>query len=205
MRTNKTNMFLLLKNLTNVIMTIFSSFLKSNVLLLLSLSLLLFTVSGCALPQEPIDIVVMPQPQSPQQAEAVANRFTEPTSQKPTVVESAMELSKKYAELSREAAALKQQNKELLAENQRTGERLSSVEAELLQAQKELTEANDLLVEMRIELNNWKTNVLGFREEMRQADTEQLKALFKILTVLGGEVKGASDDSNKNQEPEPIK
>ena len=201
MRTNKTNMFLLLKNLTNVIMTIFSSFLKSNVLLLLSLSLLLFTVSGCALPQEPIDIVVMPQPQSPQQAEAVANRFTEPTSQKPTVVESAMELSKKYAELSREAAALKQQNKELLAENQRTGERLSSVEAELLQAQKELTEANDLLVEMRIELNNWKTNVLGFRQEMRAADTEQLKALFKILTVLGGEVKDSTNNSsNKSQD-----
>lgn len=178
---------------------------KTNMFLLLNLSLSLFTVSGCTFPQEPIDIVVMPQAQSPQQARAVANRFTEPTSQKPTVVESAMELSKKYADLSSEAASLKQQNKELLTENQRAGDRLSSVEAELQQTQKELTEANDLLIEMRVELNNWKTNVLGFREEMRQADTEQLKALFKILTILGGEVKGNSNNSNKNQAPEPTK
>ena len=177
---------------------------KTNMFLLLNLSLSLFTVSGCTLPQKPIDIVVMPQAQSPQQARAVANRFSEQDPQKPTVVESAMALSEKYAELSREAATLKQQNKELLTENQRAGERLSSVEAELQQTQKELTEANDLLIEMRIELNNWKTNVLGFREEMRQADTEQLKALFKILTILGGE-KGNPSNSNKSQAPEPTK
>ena len=58
---------------------------------------------------------------------------------------------------------------------------------------------------MRVELNNWKTNVLGFREEMRQADTEQLKALLKVLTILGGEVKGTSNNSNESQEPESIK
>lgn len=178
---------------------------KTNMFLLSNLSLLLFRVSGCTLPQEPVDIVVMPQSQSPQQARAVANRFSEPTSQNPTVVESAMELSKKYADLSREAALLKQQNKELLTQNQHAGDRLSSMEAELLQTQKELTEANDLLIEMRIELNNWKTNILGFREEMRQADTEQLKALFKILKMLGGEVKANSSNSNKGQSPEPIK
>lgn len=92
---------------------------KTNMFLLLNLSLSLFTVSGCTLPQKPIDIVVMPQAQSPQQARAVANRFSEQDPQKPTVVESAMALSEKYAELSREAATLKQQNKELLTENQR--------------------------------------------------------------------------------------
>jgi len=157
---------------------------KINMLLLLNLSLLLFTVPGCSLPQGPIDIVVTPKSRSPQQAGDVAKRFSEQEPQKPTVVESAMALSEKYAKLSNEAASLKQQNKELLTDNQRLSDQLSSVEDELLQAQKELTEANDLLVEMRVELNNWKTNVLGFREEMRQADTEQLKALFKILTVL---------------------
>jgi len=223
MKTNKTNMFCFVENLTDVIlskaknlkfscakdsslhfipfrMTVFRGFLQSN-MFLLNLSLLLFTVSGCTLPQEPVDIVVTPKIQPPRQDESVAKRFSEPTSQKPTVVESAMELSKKYADLSKEAAELKQQNKELSAENQRSAERLISLEAELKQTQKELTEANDLLVEMRVELNNWKTNVLGFRQEMRAADTEQLKALFKILTVLGGEVKDSTNNSsNKSQD-----
>jgi hypothetical protein len=41
---------------------------------------------------------------------------------------------------------------------------------------------------MRIELNNWKTNILGFRDEMRDADKTQLQALLRILKALGGEV-----------------
>jgi hypothetical protein len=41
---------------------------------------------------------------------------------------------------------------------------------------------------MRIELNEWKTNILGFRDEMRNADKAQLQALMKILEALGGEV-----------------
>ncbi len=63
-----------------------------------------------------------------------------------------------------------------------------ALEGQLQQTQKELAEANDLLIEMRIELNNWKTDVLGFRDEMRDAETAQLQTLFRILQVLGGQV-----------------
>ena len=73
-------------------------------------------------------------------------------------------------------------------------------------------QANDLLIEMRIELNNWKTNILGFRDEMRDAEKEQLKALIRILTVLGGEIEPQSElaqnlsqDDNTPTKPNPAR
>jgi hypothetical protein len=51
-----------------------------------------------------------------------------------------------------------------------------------------LSEANGLLIEMRVELNNWKSDILGFRDEMRNAETAQLETLLRILKVLGGQV-----------------
>ena len=120
--------------------------------------------------------------------EAVAERFQESTLQGPTAVESAIELSEKYAKLSEEAAVIRQQNNGLITENRRLKEQVTALEADLLQAQKELTEANSLLREMIVELNNWKADVIGFREEMRSAEKAQLEALLKILQILGGEV-----------------
>jgi hypothetical protein len=58
----------------------------------------------------------------------------------------------------------------------------------LQQAHKELAEANSLLIDMRVELNNWKADILGFRNEMRNAETAQLETLLRILKVLGGQV-----------------
>ena len=119
-------------------------------------------------------------------------RFEDPAQGAPTAIESAMELSAKYAKLSDEMALLKQKNQQLLAENQDLKDRLAPCQAQLVQAQKELAEANDLLIEMRVELNNWQANVIGFRDEMRDADKAQLEALLKILQVLGGETKTQS-------------
>ncbi|MFB0524723.1 MAG: hypothetical protein ACETVZ_04235, partial [Phycisphaerae bacterium] len=50
---------------------------------------------------------------------------------------------------------------------------------------------------MRIELNNWKANVLGFRDERREAEIAQLEALLKILKILGGEVTRAPTESGQ--------
>lgn len=130
--------------------------------------------------------------------EAAATRFKESAPQGPTAVESALELSEKYAKLSEKAAALRQDNKNLLNENKQLTENLANYDAQLKQTQKELSEANDLLIDMRIELNNWKADILGFREEMRQADTEQLQALINILEILGGDMK---KETNKAEEP----
>ena len=44
------------------------------------------------------------------------------------------------------------------------------------------------MLQTRIELNNWKNDVLGFRGEMQDAQKAQLEALLKILKLMGGEV-----------------
>jgi septal ring factor EnvC (AmiA/AmiB activator) len=123
------------------------------------------------------------------QSSPIERRFNQTGAKDPTVVESALDLSKKYAILSDEAAAMRQENQKLFSENRSLKERNAPLEAELKQTKKELAETNNLLVDMRVELNNWKNNILGFRNELRQADSEQLKALLEILKILGGEIK----------------
>ena len=160
---------------------------KTKTLLLLTLAApALLWLSGCST-QKPAAI----HPDDPLQKfwnENVAKRFQEPGAPGGTVVESAIELSEKYAALSEEAVKLRQQNQDLTAKNQQLSEQAAALDAQIQQAQKELAEANDLLIDMRIELNNWKSNILGFRDEMRAAETAQLEALLKILKALGGQV-----------------
>ncbi len=174
---------------------------NKKTILLMILLVPIFLLS-CVSVQEPLEVAVrsdstvrLSSPKSEkQQSASVAKRFQESASQvqNPTVVESAMELSKKHAKLSEEAAVLRQQNKDIIAQKQQLEDHVVALEAQLRQTQKELTEANDLLISMRIELNNWKVDILGFRDEIRDAETAQLEALLKILKVLGGEVKTKS-------------
>lgn len=114
------------------------------------------------------------------------SRFQNPASGQ-SALDSAIELSKKFAALSEEMAQMQVQREKLVVENNKLKAQVAELMPEAQQARKELAEANDLLVEMRIELNNWKSDVLGFREELRAADKIQLEALLKILRVLGGE------------------
>jgi len=173
---------------------------------LLVQSLLVFLSSGCQVPQGPVKVVFPPDPAETQASAGgptVAKRFQQSAPKAPTVVESAMELSEKYANLSDEVAALRGENQEFIAENSYLKEQLAICEAQLQQAQKELNETNDLLIEMRIELNNWKADILGFRGEMRDAEKTQLEALLKILNILGGEVKAESTQGKDVNSTEP--
>ncbi|MHC4570554.1 MAG: hypothetical protein ACYS0C_00560 [Planctomycetota bacterium] len=160
-------------------------------------SLLIFLLLGCALPNKPVEVVFLPDSTEEQQNASVARRFQESAPQGPTMIESAIELSGKYAKLSEQTVVLQQKNQVFIAENRRLKEQVAAFDAQLKQTQKELAEANDLLVEMRIELNNWKFDILGFRDEMRDADKAQLQALLKILNILGGEVKAESTQDKK--------
>jgi chromosome segregation ATPase len=158
---------------------------KRNIFLLMLL--LTFLTFGCTPSRGPLEVVLPPSVDD-QQSEAVAKRFQNSSIQGRTAVESAIELSEKYAKLSEQAAELRDKNKDLTDENTKLKEQIDTLKADLQQTKKELTEANDLLVEMLTELNNWKASILGFRDEMREAEKAQLEALLKILEILGGEV-----------------
>jgi chromosome segregation ATPase len=159
------------------------------VILLASVTPALLLLSGCSLQKQSKTGIYPDDPLQKYWSENVAKRFLEPGSRGNTAAESAIELSQKYASLSEEAAALRQQNQDLTSKNQQLQGQTAALEARVQQAQKELAEANDLLIEMRVELNNWKSNILGFRDEIRAAETAQLEALLKILNVLGGQVQ----------------
>jgi len=159
---------------------------KFQLFLLVSVSTAL--AGGCSIGRGPIGFVPVSDFEAVRSDASVARRFEGTSTQGATELESAIELSGKYASLSDKATALRQEKQELLAENLGLKEQVGALETELKQAKKELTEANDLLREMVIELNNWKSSVMGFREEVRGADKAQLQALLKILRVLGGQV-----------------
>ena len=163
---------------------------NNKAILLAVFALQILLLSGCSSDPKRAKVAVHPDdPLAKYWNDAVAKRFQEPASHGSTPADSAIELSEKYARLFEEAAALKQQNQDFSAKNQQLTEQTAAIEAQLQRAQKELAEANDLLIEMRVELNNWKSNILGFRDEMREAETAQLEALLRILTVLGGQVR----------------
>ena len=165
---------------------------NKKIMLLSITSLLISLPSGCTVTKEPGKLTLQtssvqhPQQNTKPPTGSVVKRFQEPASQGPTTVESAIELSEKYAKLSKQVVLLQQKKQDLITENHHIKQQLTTCESQLQQTQKELAEANDLLIEMRIELNNWKTNILSFRDEMRDADTAQLQALLKILNILGG-------------------
>ncbi len=160
-----------------------------------ALSGLMFFTS-CSTPEGPIKVVLpsIGPPEKPLN-NAIENRFQQSSPQGPTAVETAIELSKKHSQLSEKMFILRQEKQDLLTENGLLKDQLTTYKAQLQQTQTELTEANDLLIEMRIELNNWKVNVTGFQDEMRKADTAQLDALLKIFEMLGGEIQTELDQA----------
>jgi len=129
---------------------------------------------------------------SPNASASAANRFQDTPLEGRTAVESAIELSEKYARLSDQTVALREENQRLLTDNENLVQQIATLEAKLRQTLKELGEANDLLIDMLTELNNWKTNILGFRGEMREAAKAQLEALLKVLEILGGEAEAGN-------------
>ena len=161
---------------------------KKKIISIVLLLVPIFLLSGCSSTQKPADIAADSAPVERQQNDSIARRFQEPDPEGSTVVASAMKLSSEYSRLNQEAALLRQQNEDLIAKNRQLNEQAVSLEARLQQTQKELAEANSLLIDMRVELNNWKADILGFREEMRNAETAQLETLLRILKVLGGQV-----------------
>ncbi len=149
--------------------------------------LLAFVFSGCS-SMKAVKIVLPPDFQSEKpKATDDGKRFQQNTKQDKSPAQSAVELSEKYAKLSEEHAQTTASNEKLRGENQTLTTKLTETRKALSQAEKELGESNDMIMEMRLEMIKWKADVLGFREEMRNADIAQLQTLQQILEILGGE------------------
>lgn len=167
----------------------------------LAVKVMLFTaavfLSGCARLQETYEAAVGPEVII-NQPDYNKKKFvsSESQSQNPTVVESVLELSEKYARLSEKAAKQQLENHALSTENDELKGRIAQFTKDFAQAQKELSEANRFLLDMHIELGKWKHDVLGYRREMRQAEKAQLQALVQILQILGAEV---TTESSQNE------
>ncbi len=156
--------------------------------ILLYTTLILTTIMcGCNIPEGAVEII-MPQQAPHPSSEEVAKRYSDYSPETQSAVESAVELSKKHAQLAEQLSDARQQIQTLTERNQQLVTISADSTAKLEQTQKELNEANWMLQEMVVELNNWKTQVTGFQQEMRQADKAQIEALIKILTLLGGEI-----------------
>jgi chromosome segregation ATPase len=151
------------------------------------LAMVALALAGCTAPQRPADAAARTGDPA-----AAAKRFRDTPLEGRTAVESAIELSEKYAKLSDQTVALRQENQRLTNENENLRQQVTALDEKLKQTQKELTEANDLLIEMLTELNHWKNNILGFRGEMRDAARAQLEALLKVLEILGGEAEAGT-------------
>lgn len=169
---------------------------------LLALSLLSLLSTGCVTLEEQFNPTPAAATISPEEANAaVQKRFQDSASKSPSAVDSAIELAKKHAKLSEEMSALRQDYSQLTAENEQMKSHIAVLEPDLKQTNKELDQANDLLINMRIELNGWKSNILGFRNEMRNADKAQLQALIKILEAMGGEsTMETADEQDDNSD-----
>lgn len=103
-----------------------------------------------------------------------------------STVDRALMWSEKYAQAVDRLSRMQQAYHDLGQENKQLRAQTAKMQSELAQSEKELTDANSLLVEMRAELDRWKASVLGYREEMRQAQKAQLEALSKVIVLLGG-------------------
>lgn len=120
-----------------------------------------------------------------------AVRGDEQTAAGQGAVDVALEWSKKYAQATEQLLEAQKGEKELREENKRLLAQVAKLQVQADQSQKEVQEANEMLVELGKELREWKNNVMGYRNDMLQAQQVQMDALRKIMVLLGGEAAPA--------------
>ncbi len=106
----------------------------------------------------------------------------------PTAVESALKWSEKYSLTAEKLVALQQQYRELDEQRKTVEKENAKLRAELKQTETELTDANEMLVDMRRSVQKWKQQVLGLQGENRRTLQAIVVSQKKILELLGGEV-----------------
>lgn len=119
--------------------------------------------------------------------QSLERRFGQDNPDQMDAVKAAVMWSEKYQQVSLQTEQLREKNMQLVLENERLKQDIIKLGSELQKTQTELAGANELLGQFQQELTRWKSDVLGFRDEIRSAQTAQLTALSKILRLLGAE------------------
>ncbi|MFA6132718.1 MAG: hypothetical protein WC869_01725 [Phycisphaerae bacterium] len=119
-----------------------------------------------------------------------------------TAVDSALAWAEKYSQASAKNEVLQREKADLLDKNAKLQIQMATLQADLSVAQRELKEANTMLLDIRTDLDKWKSNVLGYRQEMRAAQQVQLQQLSKILKILGAEPAPSGTTASKPAAPE---
>jgi chromosome segregation ATPase len=164
---------------------------------------------GCKFMDEPIKVDNMPSARvtvgseqalvADQGDPALKKRFADGTTAGAT--DSALAWSQKYEELLKQQQQQTEKNQALVTENSDLKQTIDKLQGEMAKTKKELDEANVFLQDMHRELTQWKADVLGYREEMRQAQSAQMEALIRILKVLGAETTDLSKTQLEKSAP----
>ncbi len=158
-----------------------------NVIITIFVSLIMLQL-GCTIVDRPIP----PQSYQPAavapMAETMESRFSDTEKTDISAVESALMWSDRYEELSAKNEKLRDDNSKLTISNTNLKHDIQKLQTQLDQTKAELKDASEFLQEMNLQLSKWKGDVLGFRDEMRNAQATQLEALKQIMKILGAEL-----------------
>jgi uncharacterized coiled-coil DUF342 family protein len=169
----------------------------------ISLCILLPVLAGCywtgekVIPLSAESSAKEPTMTVKQSEASLEQRFTDSQGVEP--VQMVTVWAQRYEELFKQNEQLRKEHAALNEQSNRLQQDAAVMKLELEQTRKELERSNALLKDAHVELSKWKADVLGFREEIRQAQTAQLLALSKILRILGAETVG----SQTEQQPQP--
>ena len=142
---------------------------------------------GCTIVDRPVPPQSY-QPAAAPMAETMESRFSDTEKADISAVESALMWSDRYEELSAKNEKLRDDNNKLTISNTNLKHDIQKLQTQLDQTKAELKDANEFLQEMNLQLSKWKGDVLGFRDEMRNAQATQLEALKQIMKILGAEL-----------------
>lgn len=180
---------------------------KYGVMLLMPVVML----AGCQLFSETV-IPVHEPPQTARTAAAPAEppretmerRFSDAPVTQMDAIQSITTWAQRYDELSQKTEKLRVDNTQVTLDNARLQQEVERLNTELKQCRSDIDQSNALLQQAHLELSKWKADVLGYRDEMRQAQTAQLSALTKILRILGAETSAPSESAQAGtQEAKP--
>lgn len=175
---------------------------KLTKLILISLTLIVFT--SCSVVDKPIAIQLTPSPSTSGLAQpailtgtnapapeknnrVIERRFVDSRNDSTDAIGNALTWAKRYEDLSLKTEKFRETNNRQLIEIINLKNNIAKLEAGQKQTIGELRDATDFMEAQQLELTRWKSDVLGFRNEMRAAQATQLKALIKVLKLLGAE------------------